>query len=209
MQQYPAYSCSGFDHVLAIVEHYHQLPPRQCIRHTLGRHGTGPELEPERRGNGNRDKLGIGQRSEFGDSGPICKLREKLPRDFDAEACLADSSLTDQGDKAMRSHQLRHLGQLGLSADQLGNRLQKTDDGAAAGFRRDQLGVARAAGIGPVGHSGKAQPFENALDLVLVDLAGDLKGDRRPLLDEATDGHSRFQRHVFGQMQLGALDIAC
>ncbi len=48
-----------------------------------------------------------------------------MPRNFEAEPRLADAAFTDQGDQPLRRHQIRHLGELGLTADEFGNRLGK------------------------------------------------------------------------------------
>jgi hypothetical protein len=94
-----------------------------------------------------------------------------MPHDFDAEVRLTNPSLTDQGDEPMRPHGIRHLGQLGFSTDQLGNRSGKIAGAAvgcaAADFRR----TARQASIRLVRHSGKAQSLENALAFPPVDCA--------------------------------------
>jgi len=97
MQKHLGHAGRCVDHVLAIVEHEHQLLPAERIRDTFGRHSARGEFEPKRRGHGDRDKLGIGERRELGDPGSIGKFRQKMPRDLDAEVRLADPSLTPSG----------------------------------------------------------------------------------------------------------------
>ena len=176
MQKRHGHACGRVDDMLAIIEHEHQLFPGEGIRDTFSRNGAGGELKPERCGNGDRDKFGIRKWRELGDPGTIGKFWQKMPRDLDAEARLADPSLANQGDEAMRPNPIHHLGELGLSADQFGNGLRKVP-GAAACFESDRHEAPQGAAVDPVRHPGATQAFEDALDLMLVDLACDPERD--------------------------------
>jgi len=44
---------------------------------------------------------------------------------FEAQSRLADPAFTNQGDQPLRRHQIHHVSELGLAANQLGNRLAK------------------------------------------------------------------------------------
>ncbi|HTC58724.1 MAG TPA: hypothetical protein VK691_01230, partial [Solirubrobacteraceae bacterium] len=93
--------------MLAIVEQEHQLLPAERIRDTFGRHSARGELQPERRGDRDWDKLGIGERRELGDPGSIDKFRQKMPHDLDREVGLADPSLARQRDEPMLRYEGR------------------------------------------------------------------------------------------------------
>jgi hypothetical protein len=201
------------DHMLAIVDHEHQLLPAERIRDTFGRHSARGELETERCGHGDRNKLGIGDRREFGDPGSIGKFRQKTPRDLDTEVRLADPSLTRQRDEPMLRYESRHLGELCLSADQFRNgyaqALAAALHAAAHDFRAKcfDFGGARGAVIDLVRHPGKAQAFEDAFALAPVDRAYSVERNGRALRGKTADCHFRFDRGVFRQVQPSALDI--
>ena len=70
-QQRLGHSCRRIDHMLAIVEHKHELLRTERIRDGLRRYLTRSEFEPERGGDGDRDEVGIGQRRQLGGPDPI------------------------------------------------------------------------------------------------------------------------------------------
>jgi len=96
---------------------------------------------------------------------PIGKFRQKMPRDLDAEVCLADPSLTRQRDEPMLRYEGRHLGELCLSADQFRNgyaqALAAALPAAAHDFRAVcfDFGGARGISVDLVRHAGTAQAF--------------------------------------------------
>jgi len=74
-QQRFSHFCYGVDHMLAIVEHEHELLRAESVRNTFGRYRTSGEIEAEGCCHGNRNKLGIGQRRQLRDPSPVDKSR--------------------------------------------------------------------------------------------------------------------------------------
>jgi hypothetical protein len=56
---------------------------------------------------------------------PVGEFRQQVSCDLAAEACLADTSGTDQGDEAVGGGEAQDLAQLVVAADQFGNRLRQ------------------------------------------------------------------------------------
>jgi hypothetical protein len=74
-QQRFSHFCYGVDHMLAIVEHEHELLRAERIRNTFGRYRTAGEIDAEGCCHGGRDKLGIGQGCQLRDPSPVDKSR--------------------------------------------------------------------------------------------------------------------------------------
>ena len=128
--------------MLTIVEHEHELLRAEPVRNTFGRYRTSGEIEAEGCCHGGRDKLGIGQGRQLRDPNPVDKSRQQVSCDLAAEACLADTSRTDQGDEAMGGAEVQDLVQLDVAADQLRNRLREVC--RRAGWRGRRLSHPRS-----------------------------------------------------------------
>ena len=97
------------DHMLAIVEHQHQLLGAERVGDGWRRCHARSELEPERGGDGDRNELGIGQRRELDGPNPIGKSRQQVSCDLQAEPCLADAAGAGQGDQPMGADKAQDL----------------------------------------------------------------------------------------------------
>src|SRR4029077_16117181 len=60
---------------------------------------------------------------QFDGPNPIGKARQQVSRGLEAEPGLADAAGAGQGDEAMRGADVEDLIQLGIAANELGNRL--------------------------------------------------------------------------------------
>ena len=78
---------------------------------------------------------------------PSANLGQQLARDLEAQPRLADAPGADQRDQPMRDHQIGHLAELGVSADQFGNRGSAGSSPASAPVGDAE---ARPARISPV-----------------------------------------------------------
>ena len=107
---------------------------RERVRDAMRRRRARSEFEPERGGDGDRDEVGIGERRELDDPDPVGKFRQQVSCDLEAEPRLADAAGAGQRDEAMGGAEVQDLVELGVAADQFGNRLRQVRrrrDGAA------------------------------------------------------------------------------
>jgi hypothetical protein len=80
---------------------------------------------------------------------PVGEFRQQVSCDLAAEACLADTSGTDQGDEAVGGGEAQDLAQLVVAADQFGNRLRQVRRRAGgAGTRTTVLATVCVSGSG-------------------------------------------------------------
>ena len=116
-------------------------------RHPLGGLRAARRREPERDRDGDGHQPGIGQRRELGHPHAVGEARQQLPRDLQAQSGLADAPGPDQRDEPVGRQQLRHLRELGRSADQLrGRRRQIRRRASAAGAAaRSAIGAGEAS----------------------------------------------------------------
>ena len=142
-QQRLGHSRRRVDHMLAIVEHKHELLRAERVRDGLRRCRARSEFEPERGSDGDRDEVGIGQRRQLDGPNPIGEFRQQVSCDLKAEPGLADASGAGQGDEAMGGAEVQDLGQLGVAADQFGNRLRQVR--GRAGWRGRRFAAIPAA----------------------------------------------------------------
>ena len=124
-QQCFGHARRGVDHMLAIIEHKQELLRAERTRDPFGCYRTAGDLEPERSSDGDRDKVGIGQRPELGDPHPVGKVGSQVTRDLEAQSRLPDASSSDQGDEPMSRQESGRLGELDLAANQLRGRRRK------------------------------------------------------------------------------------
>jgi len=139
------------DHMLAIVEHNHDLLRTERVRRGLRRCRARNEFKPECGGDGDRDEVRIGQRRQLGGPDPIGERRQLLSCDLEAKPRLADASGAGQGDQAVGGAKAQDLGQLGVTADQFGNLLRQVRGRAGWHGRRfshfrGRLGIRRRRG---------------------------------------------------------------
>ena len=99
----------GLDHMLAIVEHQHELLRAQRVRDRERRCRARSKFEPERGCDGNRDQLRVGQRHQLDGPNPIGKSRQQVPCGRKAEPGLADAAGAGQGDEAVGGGEVQDL----------------------------------------------------------------------------------------------------
>jgi hypothetical protein len=135
--------------MLAIVEHQQKLLRGERIRDAFGQCNVIGEFESECRGDGDRHEVGMRERRELDDPDPVGEFRQQVSCDLAAEACLADTSGTDQGDEAVGGGEAQDLAQLVVAADQFGNRLRQVRRRAGgAGTRTTVLATVCVSGSG-------------------------------------------------------------
>ena len=113
------------DHVLASVQHQHQLSAGERLRHALRRDCAAAKIEPDRRGNGDGHEAGIGDWRKLGQPHTVGKLRQEPARRGESEPRLADAAGAGQGDEPMRGGKAQDLAENVIPANQLGNRLRQ------------------------------------------------------------------------------------
>jgi hypothetical protein len=110
------------DEMLAIVEHEQQLPPAQGGREPLRGPASRAALQAERRVDGARRQVRIGEGRELREPDAIGKFLEHGPRRLEPEARLADAAGPHERDQPVVAQQLAHFPQLGLAADEIRHR---------------------------------------------------------------------------------------
>ena len=108
----------GVEHVLAVVEHEQQAPPRQRLGDAVGHRPAGcgviPSTVGHRIGHGRR----VADRRQLDEPHSVRELGDQLGGDLHGQAGLADAAHPDQRDQPVTSHQLGQLLHLDLTTDE-------------------------------------------------------------------------------------------
>ena len=89
----------GGNHMLAGVQHKHQPSAGERLRHALRRDYAAAKIEPDRRGNGDGHKAGIGDWRKLGQPHTVGKLRQEPARRGEREPRLADAAGAGQANE--------------------------------------------------------------------------------------------------------------
>ena len=108
-QQSLGHTGGGINQMLTIVEHHENMPAGDRCRDAFDRDVAGERREAQRGGDGHRDELRIGQRSELGQSHAVGEPRQQLTRYFETQPGLADAPRTGQGHQSVARDEIHHL----------------------------------------------------------------------------------------------------